>query len=74
MTTAQLKEQLAKAWPEFQLLTTDDSVELQMDPSAGAKEVKKNIFARLIPVSTPKVKVAFIHEKTAEDFRLDVCP
>ncbi len=66
MTTAQLKEQLAKAWPEFQLLTTDDSVELQMDPSAGAKEVKKNIFARLIPVSTPKVKVAFIHEKTAE--------
>ena len=29
-------------------------------------EVKKNLFARLIPVSAPKQHVAFIHEKTAE--------
>ena len=66
MTSAELKEQLAKTRPEFQLLTSDDSVALQMDPSDGTREVKKNIFARLIPLSTPKLKAAFIHEKSAE--------
>ncbi|MBS6196072.1 MAG: BMP family ABC transporter substrate-binding protein [Clostridiales bacterium] len=65
MTSAELKEKLTKAWAEFELLTTDESVELQMDPTAEG-EVKKNIFARLIPLSTPKQHVAFIHEKTAE--------
>lgn len=65
MTSAELKEKLIRAWDEFELLTTDESVELQMDPAAEG-EVKKNIFARLIPLSTPKPHVAFIHEKTAE--------
>lgn len=65
MTTAELKNKLLKSWKEFELLTTDESVELQMDPSAEA-EMKKNIFARLIPVAAPKQHVAFIHEKTAE--------
>lgn len=65
MTSAELKEKLIKSWDEFQLLITDDSLELQMDPSKDT-EVKKNIFARLIPVSTPKQHVAFIHEKTAK--------
>ena len=36
-----------------------------MDPTAES-EVKKNFFARLIPTSTPKLLVAFIHEKNAE--------
>lgn len=66
MTSAELKERLIKAWDEFKLLITDESVELQMNPTDGSKEAKKNIFARLIPVSTPKVNVAFVHEKTAE--------
>ncbi|MCI6998784.1 MAG: BMP family ABC transporter substrate-binding protein [Eubacterium sp.] len=65
MTSAELKAKLIKSWDEFQLLITDDSLELQMDPSKDT-EVKKNIFARLIPVSTPKQHVAFIHEKTAK--------
>lgn len=65
MTSAELKEKLIKSWDEFQLLITDDSLELQMDPSEET-EVKKNIFARLIPVSTPKQHVAFIHEKTSK--------
>ena len=65
MTAVELKEQLAKSWDEFRLLTTDESVELQMDPTAES-EVKKNFFARLIPTSTPKLLVAFIHEKNAE--------
>ena len=65
MTAVELKEQLAKSWDEFRLMTTDESVELQMDPTAES-EVKKNFFARLIPTSTPKLLVAFIHEKNAE--------
>jgi len=65
MTSTELKEKLTKSWGEFKLLTTDQSLELQMDPNTEA-EGKKNIFARLIPVSTPKLQVAFIHEKTAE--------
>lgn len=65
MTSAELKAKLIKSWDEFQLLITDDSLELQMDPTKDT-EVKKNIFARLIPVSTPKQHVAFIHEKTAK--------
>lgn len=65
MTSAELKAKLIKSWDEFQLLITDDSLELQMDPTKDT-EMKKNIFARLIPVSTPKQHVAFIHEKTAK--------
>ena len=67
MTAVELKEQLAKSWDEFRLLTTDESVELQMDPTAES-EVKKNFFARLIPTSTPKLLVAFIHDH-AESLR-----
>lgn len=65
MTSTELKEKLTKSWEEFKLLTTEESLELQMDPNTEG-ESKKNIFARLIPVSTPKLHVAFIHEKTAE--------
>lgn len=65
MTTAELNEKIIKTWNEFKLLITDETLELQMDPSE-AGEVKKNIFTRLIPISTSKVHVAFIHEKTAE--------
>lgn len=65
MTSTELKEKLIKSWEEFKLLTTEESLELQMDPNTEG-ESKKNIFARLIPVSTPKLHVAFIHEKTAE--------
>lgn len=65
MTSAELKEKLLKSWDEFKLLITDDSLQLQMDPTADG-EVKKNLLSRLIPVSTPKQHVAFIHEKTAE--------
>lgn len=65
MTAAELKEKLIKSQDEFKLLETDESVELQMDPTNDA-EIKKNIFARLIPASTPKQHVAFIHERTAE--------
>lgn len=65
MTSAELKQKLSKSWDEFELLTTDQSVELQMNP-ATKDDVKKPLLARLIPVSTPKQHVAFIHEKTSK--------
>lgn len=65
MTAAELKEKLAKSWDEFKLLRTEQSLELQMAP-ADEKDIKKNIFERLFPISVPKQKVAFIHEETAE--------
>ena len=65
MTAAELKEKLAKSWDEFKLLRTEQSLELQMDP-ADEKDIKKNIFESLFPISVPKQKVAFIHEETAE--------
>lgn len=65
MTSAELKEKLVKSWDEFKLLTTEDSVEMQMNP-AEEGEVKKSILARLIPASVPRQRVAFIHEKTAK--------
>lgn len=65
MTSAELKGKLVKSWDEFKLLRTEKSVELQMDPTENG-EVKKSILERLIPVSVPKQRVAFLHEKTTE--------
>lgn len=64
MTSAELKEKLTLAWNEFELLTTEEPVELKMDPSeeGGIRKV----LSRLIPLNAPKQHVAFIHEKTAE--------
>ena len=60
---SQMKEELQKIWDEIMLLTEDQSVELLMDPS---EEPKKTFFGRLWPSSNKKLKVAFIHDKTAE--------
>lgn len=58
-----LKEKIDQSWKEYNLLTTDTSLELQMDPENV--ESKKNFLERLLPLSSPKQNVAFIHEKTA---------
>lgn len=65
MTTTELKEKMTKTWNEFKLLISDDSLELQMEPTSDG-EVKKNLLTRLIPSSTKKLKVAFIHERSKE--------
>lgn len=62
MTTAELKEKLAKAREEFNLLATDDSLALQMAPEDGNR--KKSLLTRLIPASTPRINVAFLHERS----------
>lgn len=66
MTTAQLKETIAKTMKEFKLLEHDTALELQMEP-ASTTDVKKNILTRLLPSSSPQLKVAFIHEKSKEN-------
>ena len=60
-TTSELKSLITKSWEEFKLLEEDKEVDLKMDPG---KE-KKPILSRLLPISAPKLKVAFIYEKTA---------
>lgn len=64
MTSQDLKEKITKTWDEFKLLN-DTSLELQMQPTT-AEDGKKNIFTRLIPTSTPKLYVAFVHEYSKE--------
>lgn len=60
-TISELKALITKSWEEFKLLEEDKEVDLKMDPG---KE-KKPILSRLLPISAPKLKVAFIYEKTA---------
>ena len=60
-TTSELKALITKSWEEFKLLEEDKEVDLKMDPG---KE-KKPILSRLLPISAPKLKVAFIYEKKA---------
>lgn len=59
-TTSELKTLIAKSWEEFKLLEEEEEVDLKMNPT---KE-KKPLLSSLLPLSAPKLKVAFIYEKT----------
>lgn len=59
LTTAQIKKQLDKIWPEILLLTEEDTVELVMDPTTGTNVVK-SVINRIIPA---KKKIAFVYDK-----------
>lgn len=59
-TTTALKNLIAKSWEEFVLLEKEDEIDLKMDP---VKE-KKPLINLLLPVSSQKLKIAFIYEKT----------
>lgn len=59
-SAAELKKKLKKTRDEFQLLQSDQSVALQMDPG----ESKKNLLLRLIPAGTKKLRVCFIYART----------
>lgn len=62
MTTAELKEKVTKSWKMFDTLADESSVEIQMKPS----DVKKTLLKRLIPTSSPILKIAFVHETAPE--------
>lgn len=57
---SELKEMLAKSWKEFALLQEDSDIDLKMEPS----QEKAPLLSILLPVSSPKLKTAFIYEKT----------
>ena len=59
-TTSELKELMTKSWEEFELLQEEQVVDLKMEPN----EEKKPLLSILLPLSMPKLKIAFIYEKT----------
>ncbi|MCI8563964.1 MAG: BMP family ABC transporter substrate-binding protein, partial [Lachnospiraceae bacterium] len=59
-TTNELKELITKSWEEFELLQEGQEIDLKMEPS---KEKKPLLNIRL-PLSSTKLKIAFIYEKT----------
>ncbi len=59
-TTSELKELIAKSWEEFQLLQEEQGIELKMKPNRE----KKSLLSTIFPLSAPKLKIAFIYEKT----------
>ena len=59
-TTNELRALIAKSWEEFELLQEEGDIELKMKPS----HEKKPLLSMLIPLSSPRVKAAFIYEKT----------
>ncbi len=60
-TASELKELITKSWEEFELLQEDKEIELKMAPS----QEKKSLFSSILhPLSSPKLKIAFIYEKT----------
>ncbi len=60
-TTNELKELIVKSWKEFELLQEEGDIDLKMNPS----QEKKPLLSILLPVSSPKLKAAFIYEKTS---------
>lgn len=61
---AQLKQDILKIKDEF-VVSTDDSVELLLDPTEAPK---KNLLEKILPDSTPKfIKAAFIHDRNGEN-------
>ncbi len=63
-TPATIRNNMTKIWDEFVLVNKDESVALLMVPNEETP--KKSIFSKLLPSSPEHLRVAFIHNKTAE--------
>lgn len=59
-TTNEIKELIIKTWEEFTLLQEDQEIDLKMHPN----QEKKPLLNILLSPLTPKLKAAFIYEKT----------
>ena len=55
-----LKKMIQKTWEEFNLLDTEDDIEIMLDPTE-----KPSLLGKLHLFGTPKLKIAFLYEKTA---------
>ena len=60
MSTKDLKATIEKTWEEFNLLGEEEDIELKLDPTE-----KKTLFGILHSLSSSKLKIAFLYEKTA---------
>ncbi len=56
----ELKKMIHKTWEEFSLLNEDENIEIMLDPTE-----KPSLLGKLHLFSTPKLKIAFLYEKTA---------
>ncbi len=63
MTTAELNGKISKMWKAFDAMADDTAVEIQMTPS----KKKVPLLQRLIPSSSPTLKIAFVHETRPEE-------
>lgn len=61
-TTNELRDLITKTWEEFELLQEEGDIELKMKPSGEKKS--KPLLSILLPLSSPRLKAAFIYEKT----------
>lgn len=61
-TTNELKDLVLKSWEEYTLRQEEDEIDLKMNPT----EEKAPLLNRLLPLSSQKLKIAFIYEKTPE--------
>ena len=61
-TTNELRDLITKTWEEFELLQEEGDIELKMKPSSEKKA--KPLLSILLPLSSPRLKAAFIYEKT----------
>ncbi len=63
-TPATIRGNITKIWDEFLLVDKDDSVALLMTPNEEAP--KKGLLSKLLSSGPEHLRVAFIHNKTAE--------
>lgn len=65
-TAQEIKNNLAKVWDEFVVLTKDRTIELSMEPPKGSGTINrhKNLLNLILPDNASKVKIAFFYEKT----------
>ena len=63
-TSNEMKQDLAKIWDEFLVLTEEQSVKLFMDPPEHEPGLYKNLLNLMRPSSASNVKIAFFYEKT----------
>lgn len=60
---SQIRSEITKLWKDFQLYPGKVPLEFSMQPDA---ETGKPVISRLIPVAPAPLKIAFLHDKTAE--------
>ncbi len=60
-TTEELRKLIVKSWEEFKLLEQNSGIELKMEPNQKKKNPLRSILS-----GSPKLKIAFIHEKRRE--------